>query len=472
MSNGLTLRRELAELLVRAGVLRQHRDPVALVDQRALLGDEVHPVEHRVDHQHVVVLVGGDGLLEVVAQLELDRHPVGRAVAVVHDRDERLDALQVLGVLGHVGPRGHELGHEGHALGQLGVLLEEQVEGAEAAQHVLREVGAVHAQDEGVAAAAQQLALELLRALRRRHRARRARVDRQRVAAHPHLAVRVADDAAVEVDLEVHQVAAALQEVAPVALGVEADDVVGQQARVELLADAVGQDPPRVGLRPRDVDEVVQEDVGTRAAHERRQRVEVVVVHHHHGLVGALDLLDDRRGQVLVDDVVAVLEGLDLVAPDVRRVGEVPQVVLDEPQHRVREDVVEAVVGLLLGDHEAHLVLAAGRRAHAERPPLLLLGLARVAVGQGAGDPHRVAVGGQAGEGGHEAARAALDRPVVLERDRPAVGNQDERGSRLGALHARESSAGALRAGARRALRRCARGRRRAGCRAGRADPG
>ena len=46
-----------------------------------------------------------------------------------------------------------------------------------------------------------------------------------------------------------------------------------------------------------------------------------------------------------VDDLVAVLPGLDLLAADVRRVGEVPEVVLDEPQHRVRDHVVEAVVG-------------------------------------------------------------------------------------------------------------------------------
>src|ERR1035438_1183694 len=50
------------------------------------------------------------------------------------------------------------------------------------------------------------------------------------------------------------------------------------------------------------------------------------------------DLVDDRPREVLVDDVVAELEGLDLVAPDVRGVGEVPQVVLDEPQQRVGKD--------------------------------------------------------------------------------------------------------------------------------------
>jgi hypothetical protein len=66
-------------------------------------------------------------------------------------------------------------------------------------------------------------------------------------------------------------------------------------------------------------------------ADERRERVEVVVVDHDHRLLGALDLLEHRASQVLVDDVVAELERLDLVTSDVRRVGEVPQVVLNEP---------------------------------------------------------------------------------------------------------------------------------------------
>src|SRR3954452_9183803 len=131
----------LAELLVRAGVLGEDRDAVTLVDHRPLLRDEVHAVEHRVDEEHVVVLVRRDRLLEVVAELQVDRHPVRRAVAMVDDRDERLDALEVLGVLRHVGPRRHELGDERHALAELRVLLEEQVEGAEAAQDVLRQVG-------------------------------------------------------------------------------------------------------------------------------------------------------------------------------------------------------------------------------------------------------------------------------------------------------------------------------------------
>jgi hypothetical protein len=84
------------------------------------------------------------------------------------DRDERLDALEVLRVLGHVGPRRHELRDERDLLVELGVLLEEEVERREPAQDVLRQVGAVDAQDQEVAPAPQQLVLELLRAVGRR----------------------------------------------------------------------------------------------------------------------------------------------------------------------------------------------------------------------------------------------------------------------------------------------------------------
>ena len=58
-----------------AGVLGEDEHAVALVDERRLLGDQVQPVEDRVDEQDVELLVGGDRPREVVADLELDRLP-------------------------------------------------------------------------------------------------------------------------------------------------------------------------------------------------------------------------------------------------------------------------------------------------------------------------------------------------------------------------------------------------------------
>ena len=242
------------------------------------------------------------------------------------------------------------------------MLVEELVERREAAQDVLRQVRAVDAQDDVLAAAALELLLELERAVRRGHPPRRLVVDRQRVRAHPHLAPVVLHDAALEVDVQPHEVAAALQEVPAVRARVEADDVVRQHALVDRVADPPREHAPRVGLRPRDVDEVMQEDVGARRAHDGGQRVEVVVVDHDDRVLDALDLLEHRTSEVLVDDLVAVLERVDLVLADVRSVGQVPEVVLDEPQHRVRDDVVEAVVGVRVRGDEPDLVVAAARR--------------------------------------------------------------------------------------------------------------
>ena len=125
MSNGLTDSANSPSSSWAPVFSRQNRHAGALVHHRPLLGDEVHAVEHRVDDQHVVVLVGGDRLLEVVAQLQLDRHPVRRPVAVVDHGHDRLDPLQVLRVLGHVGPRRHQLGDERDPLAELRVLLQE-----------------------------------------------------------------------------------------------------------------------------------------------------------------------------------------------------------------------------------------------------------------------------------------------------------------------------------------------------------
>ena len=274
---------------------------------------------------------------------------------------------------------------------------------------------------------AQHLLLELAHARPAGDAARRLVVDRQRVRADPHLAVVDVDDAVLEVDVQVQEVAAAEQEVAPVRTRVEADDVVGQQPVVDLVADRRREHAPGVRLGPRDVDEVVQEDVRPRLADHRRQRVEVVVVDHHDRLVLALDLVHDRARQVRVDPLVALVEGHDLVMADVRRVAQVPQVVLDEPEHRVGDDVVEAVVGLVVGLDEADAERAALGRLDLERPAVVLARHVHVRVGHGGGDPDRVAVGGQARERGDQPARAALDGAVLLIRHRPAVGHEHER---------------------------------------------
>ena len=161
---------------------------------------------------------------------------------------------------------------------------------------------------------------------------------------------------------------------------------------------------------------MVQEGVGPRPADQPRKRVEVVVVDHHDRVVDPLDLLEHRACEVLVDGVVAELERLGLVAADVRRVREVPQVVLDEPQHRVGDDVVEAVIRVGVGGDELDAELAAVGRRDRERTAVVELGRGDVLVGHRRCDPGDVAVRGQPDQRGDQAAGSPAHLAVGLER--------------------------------------------------------
>ncbi len=114
---------------------------------------------------------------------------------------------------------------------------------------------------------------------------------------------------------------------------------------------------------------------------------------------------------------------------DVRGVGQVPEVVLDEPQHRVGDDVVEAVVGVRLGGRRGGPRSRCRRRLHRERLPAGLARLLGVAVGHRRRDPDDLAMRREAGQRRDQAAAAARERAVDVERHRAAVGHEDEGGA-------------------------------------------
>src|SRR5205823_13682440 len=114
------------------------------------------------------------------------------------------------------------------------------------AQHVLRQVGTVYAQDQVLAPPPQQLALVDVDLRPLGDAPERVRGDRQRVGAHPGLTALEVDHARCFVDVQVEQLPAAEQEVAPVQVRVEADDVVRQNPLVEVLAHVARQHAPRV----------------------------------------------------------------------------------------------------------------------------------------------------------------------------------------------------------------------------------
>ena len=320
------------------------------------------------------------------------------------------------------------MGDERDALAELRMLLEERVEGGEPAQHVLRQVGAVDADDQVVAPARQHLLLVRRDRVRRGRLAQPVGVDRHRIGPDPRLAIVLDHHPALVVDLELHQLAAAGEEVAAVRGGVEPDDVVREQPAEDLLPHPAGQNPPAVGLRPRDVDEVLQEGVRPRRADQTRARVQVVVVEHHQRPVLAVDLAQHRLRDVAIDDLVAELPRVGLIAPDVGRVGQIPQVVLDEPQDRVRDHVVEAVVRQRLALHQQNLVVHPAKR-HLHRPAGLGAD-GNVLVGERRRDPQRAPMRDQVGERAHQAAASAAHDPialrVALELGRTAVGDDYE----------------------------------------------
>ena len=192
------------------------------------------------------------------------------------------------------------------------------------------------------------------------------------------------------------------EEAVPPADGVEADDVVGEQAVVDGAPHLHREHVPVVRLRPGNVDEVGERRLRSRAADEPRCEVQVVVVEQDRRVRSVVELLDDRGREPRVHRRVAVPGGVRLGA-DARGAREIPEVVLDEPEHRVRDDVVVAVeVGrVVLDEPQAVRNPVAARLV--ERAAARLGGDGPVLVRDRAGDPGHVVAGDEG--------RSAVTRP-------------------------------------------------------------
>src|SRR5215204_2495635 len=201
--------RPLAELVVDAGVFRKNEDTVTHVHERRLLRDEVHPVEDGVHEQDVVLLVGSDGLVEVVLDPDLERKPALGAEAIVDHPRGTLDRAQVLGVLGDVLARRVEEGKHTDTAVQLWVIFEEELVGPEAANDVLRGVRSVDADDQQLRALGLELRLLVAHTLARSQLGELGRVDRDGPRVDGYGAAFVLDPAGAEVTLRPKYVLAA-----------------------------------------------------------------------------------------------------------------------------------------------------------------------------------------------------------------------------------------------------------------------
>ena len=194
-------------------------------------------------------------------------------------------------------------------------------------------------------------------------------------------------------------------------------------------AQLLGQRMPVVGLRPRDVDEVRGHELGPRLPHESRRNVEVVVVEHDGRIGLALELFERRRSKGLVHRDVAGVPRIVQPRVEVGSRAEPPEVVLQEPEGRVGEDVVVAVVRRRVVRDEAQPVPGAVTCLLLERA--LVLGRhGPVLLAHGACHPRHVVVREQAAERRDHAAPAppgdAGAARITLIADRRAVGDDEE----------------------------------------------
>ena len=325
---------------MRTGVFRKDNGTVPGVHERRLFGHEVHPVHRGVHEQNVELLVRRDRSREVVRDLELDRQPGELLKAIVDATRLALDGAEVLGVLRDVLARRIEKREHADPPPQLWVRLQQKLECAKPADDVLRRIRPVDANDELVGTTRDDLRLggENLLALRQPLELVAVNGDRRRQRVRRN----VADD-----------VPHGIEEVLSPPLGVERDDVVREHAVVNRVADVLWEHVPVVRLRPRHMCEVHERRVRHCVPDEPRCEIEVIVVEEDGRVRLIVELLEDCSRKTRVDGDVPLVPGRVKSGVDCGRVRELPEVVLDEPQHGIRDDVVKAVVRLTLVADEA-----------------------------------------------------------------------------------------------------------------------
>ena len=129
-------------------VFRKDNSATTLVEQRRLLGDEIHPVHQGVHEQDVELLVRRDREREVISDAQVDRGPAVLLKTIVDSPRFAMDLAQVLRVLGNLLTRGIEQREHADSAVHFGMRPEVELEGAEPTNDVLGRVGPVDAQHE------------------------------------------------------------------------------------------------------------------------------------------------------------------------------------------------------------------------------------------------------------------------------------------------------------------------------------
>ncbi len=341
-----------------------------------------------------------------------------------------LDRAEVLRVLGNVlSGRIEERQHRDAAV-HLRMSIEVVLEGLEPTDDVLRRVRAVDAKHQELGPPRGELGLEETDVVALGELGELGSVDGDRAGHGLRPAAVERADIRLEVALAVHEVSGGAHEVQPPALGVEAHDVVGEQAFVDGPPDRIRQDAPQVGLRPGDVHEVGERRVRALLADEPRRQVQVVVVEEHRRVGLRVQLCEHGVRERGVHRHVAFLPRVVRPRIDVRCIGQGPEVVLEEPEGRVRDDVVEPVVGRRIVRNQPEAVRRSVPGDLVDRLASRFARDGAILLGHRACDPRHVVMRDEAAESRHEtAAASARDALSVLaahERGRATVRDDDQ----------------------------------------------
>ena len=175
---------------------------------------------------------------------------------------------------------------------------------------------------------------------------------------------------------------------------------------------------------------MLDDSVRQLASNQPRHQVEVIVMGKDEWpLATASRFTDDLLREQLVDQAVALGPGTMRAVVQHRRLRQVPQVVLHEPEQRVGDRVVVEVVDQPRRIDPAHLeARAVGGLHHHRLAAVAQLEFALEAVAHG-GDPDRPRRLRQSGEPGDEPARAAHEAlafgRIRGQVDRGPVGGHD-----------------------------------------------
>ena len=214
------------------------------------------------------------------------------------------------------------------------------------------------------------------------------------------------------------------QEVLRPPRSLEAHDVGTQQPPQQLFPDRLGEDSELVRSGEGDVGEMGDRCVGPAAPKDRRHQRQVVVLDQEDGRrTRRRPLFVEGSGELLVHRAI----GRPIQSQSFKggATGEVPQVVVEEPQHTVGDPVVEAPVLLWVeGQHPEAIALAVG--VDVDRSSRVAV----IRVGHRRGDPQ--AAGGleRCSDRGDQPALASpgneLPPFVFGERDGPPVRRDDD----------------------------------------------